>query len=66
MFDNEFKEEISMKQKTICSCYSGVDQMINEGLGGGFILYEYDRKKLEAKVLEANDQENTNAERYDF
>lgn len=26
---------------------SGVDQMINEGLGGGNIIYEYDKARLE-------------------
>ncbi|MBP1969913.1 hypothetical protein J2Z83_002021 [Virgibacillus natechei] len=31
-----------------CNCHSGVDEMINEGFGGGFIIYEYDRKKLES------------------
>jgi len=39
-----------MEQVKHCSCYYGVDQMINEGLGGGFIIYEYDRKKLEPKI----------------
>lgn len=30
-----------------CDCYDGVDRMINEGLGGGFIYGEYDKLKLE-------------------
>jgi len=27
--------------------YKQVDRMINEGLGGGFIIYDYDVKKFE-------------------
>ena len=35
--------------------YMQVDQMINEGLGGGFILHEYDAKKFELpKMMETN------------
>lgn len=30
-----------------CNCYIDIDRMINEGLGGGFILYEYDKEKLQ-------------------
>ena len=32
-----------------CDCYSGVDRMINEGLGGGHLYYEYDLEKFEPK-----------------
>jgi len=39
-----------MEQEKNCNCYDGVDQMINEGLGGGFIIYEYDKNKLEPIV----------------
>ncbi|GAB3057205.1 hypothetical protein [Virgibacillus ainsalahensis] len=33
----------------VCDCYIGVDRMINEGLGAGFIYYDNDKKKLEPK-----------------
>lgn len=37
----------------LCNCHSGVDEMINEGLGGGFIIYEYDKRKLEPTEINA-------------
>ncbi|UJL46693.1 hypothetical protein KFZ58_01670 [Virgibacillus sp. NKC19-16] len=39
-----------MKNVT-CNFHSGVDEMINEGLGGGLIIYEYDKDKLEPKQM---------------
>lgn len=32
--------------RTNCNCYEDVDRMINEGLGGGFIIHQYDVEKL--------------------
>lgn len=40
-----------------CDCYDGVDRMINEGLGGGFVDGEYDKRKLEP--IEAADSGDT-------
>lgn len=47
------KEEIQMNVNSIepCDCYSGIDEMINEGLGGGFISNDYDAKKLEIRNI---------------
>lgn len=38
-----------------CDYHIGIDRMINEGLGGGFILYEYDLKKYERTKKETKD-----------
>lgn len=35
-----------------------IDRMINEGLGGGFILYNYDKGKL--SLIKADEEENDN------
>lgn len=50
---------------TPCNCYSDIDRMINEGLGGGFIIYEYDKKRLEPKVKEIDNMKERNEERGD-
>ncbi|WP_165769182.1 hypothetical protein [Virgibacillus profundi] len=42
-----------------CSCRNGIDEMINEGLGGGFIIYDYDAEKLEQR--EAVSERNVNS-----
>ncbi|WP_373894849.1 hypothetical protein ACUL41_16775 [Virgibacillus natechei] len=42
-----------MNNTITCSCHSGVDEMINEGLGGGFIIYDYDKRKLEPKQMDS-------------
>jgi len=34
--------------------YQAIDRMINEGLGGGLILYDYDPRKLEEPEKETN------------
>ncbi|MEN1966763.1 hypothetical protein WMZ97_01690 [Lentibacillus sp. N15] len=37
--------------------YLGVDRMINEGLGGGILLYDYDEKKLDPVVFKNDEEE---------
>lgn len=49
--------EIYMKNTVTCTCHSGVDEMINEGLGGGFIIYEYDTRKPEPKQMKSEAKE---------
>lgn len=43
--------------KMNCDCHSEIDRMINEGLGGGFIIHEYDVNKYE-RVKKETDRDH--------
>jgi len=46
-----------MPQGKVNDYYSEIDRMINEGLGGGFIIHPYDIKKLEDPKIHAKSNE---------